>query len=191
MKTKALRAGVLLLTCLFMALSASAQTEFQLTLKAMAYQTNAAGKIVTSRIINKNVLQQAAQSAGLTNFNLKNLALVYHLQGSTFGDTIDVVSTTNGAVVSTPFGLFFGQDATLGRTALTNGQNTEVIQIDYVYTPQNTHSMGAAFVTKKLPTRAHAIPSYSGPIEWLFIGNGSNTITTVNQGSFTTGKALF
>jgi hypothetical protein len=188
MNTRALRAGVLI-ACLVSGFSTLAQTEFQISLKGTAYQTNSNGKIVSSRVNNQTLIDQAAAANGVSN---KSLLLVYHIQGSTFGDTIDVVNASNGSVVSTPLGLYFGQDVTLGRTALTNANNTQVIELDYVYTPQNTHSMGAAFVTKRFPATATANshPSMIGQIHWLVVGDATNT-TQLVTGTFVVGKSLF
>ena len=174
----------------FSALNTRAQSELSLTFRGTCLQTNAAGKIVTSRISNQTLLSEAAQAGGRTD--TKGLALVYHIQGSSFGDTIDVVATTNGAVLRTVFGLYFGDDQGLGRYALTNGPGTEVHRIDYIYTDQSSHSLGASLTVKKyLTTPGGAVrTSISGQMEWLVTPDGTNG-TKVCSGTFVTGKVLF
>jgi hypothetical protein len=155
-------------------------------------QTNAAGKFVTTRISNQTLLMEAAQAGGRTD--TKGLALVYHFNGSSFGDTIDVINVTNGIAYKSLFGFFFGDSAPLGRVALTNGPGTEVHRIDYIYTDQNSHSLGASLSTQRFPAATGATgtmhPSISGQMEWLITPDGTNA-SKLCTGTFTTGKVLF
>ena len=184
--------SVLRLLCavLLSQLSASAQSPylFRLTLRGTCYQTDASGNIVTAPITETTLLQDAAQAGGV---DPKTLALVYHVQGSSFGDTIDVVNGSTGAVATTLYGLFFGDDSVqaLGRTALTNSAANEVRRVDYVYTSQNSHSMGASFTTKRFLTdkNGSVFPSFNGQMEWIVnpVGNSSTKVCTA---TFTTTK---
>ena len=78
------------LALLLLGVSASAQTPFlfRMTLRGTCYQANPSGDIVSTPITEITLLQDAAQAGGV---DPKNLALVYHVQGSSFGDTIDIV----------------------------------------------------------------------------------------------------
>jgi len=171
-------------------LSASAQTPFlfRITLRGTCYQTNPSGDIVSSAITEATLVQEAAQAGGV---DPKTLALVYHVQGSSFGDTIDVVDASSGAVATTLFGLFFGDDAVqvLGRTALTNNAGTQVRRLDYIYTSQNSHSMGASFTTKRFLTDKNGSvhSTIDGQMQWIVNPTG-NSSTKVCIVTFTTTK---
>jgi hypothetical protein len=116
-----------------------------------------------------------------------NLVLVYHVKGSTFGDTIDVINTTSGSA-TTLFGFFFGEDASLNRTALTNIAGTEIRRVDYLYTRQNSHSMGTGFVTKRYLAAGNGDVRATvdgGQLQWIVLpenGRGPK----VGKASFTT-----
>jgi hypothetical protein len=157
-----------------------------MTIRGACYQTNAAGNIVASPITETTLLEQAAQAGGV---DPKTLALVYHVQGSSFGDTIDVVNASSGAVATTLYGLFFGDDSVqlLGRTALTNSPGNEVRRLDYIYTSQNSHSMGASFTTKRFLTDAkgNVHTTINGRMEWIVNPTGANG-TQVCIANFTT-----
>ena len=182
--------AVLSVALVFTALSARTQEELSVTIRATCLQTNAAGKFVTTRINNQTLLMEAALAGGRTD--TKGLALVYHFQGSSFGDTIDVVNVTNGIAYKTLYGFFFGDSAPLGRIALTNGPGTEVHRIDYIYTDQNSHSLGASLTTQRFPAGQGGTtrPSITGQMEWLVTPDGTNA-TKLCTGTFMTGKVLF
>ena len=149
--------------------------------------------MVTNTISDQSLVQAVAQSGGL---DPKGLALVYHVAGSSFGDTLDVVTTNNGAIVVTEFGFFFGDDSTpgqpVGRTALTNSTLTEVRRLDYVYTSQSPDARGAAFVTKRYvrDRLGNIRPTIDAQMEWLDWQTGSPN-ASICKGSFTTGKVLY
>jgi hypothetical protein len=165
--------------------SALAQYEFLITVRGTSYQPNSAGNIVAVPITETTLLQDAAAAGGITD--LKSLALVYHVGGSSFGDTIDVVNATNGVPYTTLFGLFFGDDISLGRTALTNSVGTEVRRVDYIYTSQNSHSMGAGFVSKRYLTDAggNVRTTIDAQMQWIVNPQGADG-TKVCTASFTT-----
>jgi len=189
--------GIAVLAAGLIVLSAPAQTdtnsqpfEFLWSFRGYCYQTNEAGKIVTTPISEKTMLRDRAAAAGLTD--LRNMAVVYHVNGSSFGDTVDIVTTTNGTVLDTLFGYYFGEDQNLGRIALTNSTGTEVRRIDYIYTSQNSHSMGATFTTKRYSTNRNGTVhvSISGPMSWIVTPEGTNGQKVCN-GTFSIGKPLF
>jgi len=174
------------------AITSSAQAQvpymFHITFRGTCYQTNTMGTVTAMPITDETLLQDAATAGGV---DWKTLALVYHVQGSSFGDTIDVVKASTGEVGTTVFGLFFGDNTTqdLGRTALTNSVGTETRRLDYIYTSQNSHSMGACFTTKRFQgdNNGHVRATIDGQVTWIVNPVGS-TGTKVCTGSFVTTK---
>ncbi len=161
------------------------QTELYVNLRGTSYQTNASGRMVPHLITQRTLIRDEAQRLGVTP--LKDLALVYHFNGSSFGDTIDLVNVTNGVVLSSVFGFFFGDDAALNRVAITNSAGTEVKRVDYIYTRQNSHSMGAALTTKRYVHRGRnsAFPVVMSRMQWVVAPEGTNP-TQICVASFTT-----
>jgi hypothetical protein len=161
---------------------------FKITLRGTCYQTNSTGVVVATPVTDQTLLQDAAAAGGV---DWHTLALVYHIQGSSFGDTIDVVNASTGAVDNTLYGLFFGDNTVqnLGRTALTNSPGTEVRRLDYIYTSQNSHSMGACFTTKRFQTDAHGNVrvTFNGQMQWV-VNPVGDTGTKLYTASFTTTK---
>ena len=161
---------------------------FRLTFRGTCYQTNTAGVVVPTPVTEQTLLQDAAAAGGI---DWHSLALVYHVQGSSFGDTIDVVDAATGSVDTTLYGLFFGDNTVqdLGRTALTNSLGSEVRRLDYIYTSQNSHSMGACFTTKRFQTDGNGSlrETFNGQMQWVVnpVGNAGTKLYTA---SFVTTK---
>jgi len=164
-------------------------TEYLWTFSGLSCETNGAGKIVAKPISEKTMLAEAAAAAGVSS---EGMVLVYHINGSSFGDTVDIVRRTNGAVLQNLFGYFFGYDNALGRISLTNGAGSQVKEIDYIYTSQNSHSLGDSFTTKLFTTNRNKTVTelVDGPMNWLVTPEGNNGVKVCN-GHFTTGKPLF
>jgi hypothetical protein len=156
---------------------------FKITFRGICYQTNATGVVVATPVTEQTLLQNAAAAGGV---DWHTLALVYHVQGSGFGDTIDVVDATTGAVATTLYGLFFGDNTVqnLGRTALTNSPGTEVRRLDYIYTSQNSHSMGACFTTKRYQTdgNGNSRATFEGQMQWVVnpVGDAGTKLYTAS-----------
>jgi hypothetical protein len=172
--------------------------EYQFQFHGTAYQTNATGNIVGTPITDQTLLADRAYSGGITD--LSTVAIVYHIGGGSLGDTIDIVNATNGATLTTEFGLYFGSSATYGRTAVTNATQTEERRVDYIYTFSNSgytisnpDSVGAAFVTKRYLSdgAGHTNTVIDGTISWDALPHGTNNYNLVCVGSFTLGKPLF
>lgn len=94
------------------------------------------------------------------------------------------------------FGLYFGDDNSLGRTAATNSTLTEIKRLDYVYTLNNytytswnSHSMGASFTTKRLQTDTHGNTHalIDGQIQWI-VNPQNGAGTKICVATFTTTK---
>jgi len=187
MNVTSLRA--IFLTVLTAALPALAQTEFQFTFRGTSYQTNGAGNIVTIPLTEQNLLEEAAQANGVST---NNYTLAYHVGGSSFGNTVDIINRTTGASLNWVYGFYFGEDASLGRMALTNRTQTEQRRVDYIYTQQNSHSMGAAFVTKRFltDTNGNVHTTIEGPIHWIVLPQGNEPMK-IRSGFFTIGRPLF
>jgi hypothetical protein len=179
------------------AFSAFGQYEYKFLFKGLAYETNSSGNIVATPITEQALLQDRATAGGVTD--LSTIALVYHVGGDEKGDTVEIVSSTNGQRLAFEFGFWFGSDPSLQRSALTNATQTEQRRVDYIYTLEtatyiclNTHSSGAAFVTKRTLTdnSGNVNVTVEGTMQWMVNPqNGHGTI--VINGSFSTGQRLF
>ena len=170
--------------------SAFAQSPFlyHLTMNGTCYQTNGTGDFVSTPMTDQVLVQEAARAG---NVSPSSIALVYHLQSSGLGDTIDIVDANNGSTLVNLFGLYFGDDSTLGRSAATNATQTVVRRLDYIYTQQNTtytsfntHSMGSAFTVKRFLTDTNGVTQVTVEAQMSWICNPSGTngtkLCTVN-----------
>jgi len=179
------------------AFSAFGQYEYKFLFKGLAYETNSSGNIVATPITEQTLLQDRATAGGVTD--LSTIALVYKINGDDKGDTVEIVSSSNGSRLAFEFGFWFGSDPSLQRSALTNATQTEQRRVDYIYTLEtatyicvNTHSSGAAFVTKRIMTDNSGNTTYSveGTMQWMVNPqNGHSTI--IINGSFSIGQRLF
>src|ERR1043166_7477145 len=134
------------------------QNKFQFVFTGTCWTTNASGQIVPKPITNATLLGDFAAANGIANTAW--LTLAYHLKGNELGDAIEVINRTNGASVGTIFGLYFGED--FGRQALLSGSGKQLRRIEYVYTDQNSHSLGSALLT-----------------DYYFFDNAGNATNTV------------
>ena len=159
--------------------NAAAQSPFlyRLTLQGTCYQTNGSGNFVATPITDKVLVQDAARGV-----SPDSIALVYHLQSSGLGDTLDFVDANTGSTLANLFGLYFGDDPTLGRSAATNSTLTEIRRLDYIYTAKNTtytsfnsHSMGSAFTVKRILTDTNGIMHLTVEAQMSWIVNPSGT----------------
>jgi len=168
---------------LLAAADARAQYEFKFTFKGVTVATNGVN-VVTTPYTEKNIIQEAAADGGA---DPNTLDIVYHIGGSSFGDTVDIIRISDGATLRTMYGFFFAEDPGLGRTAITNASATEVRRVDYIYTDQNSHSMGAAFTTKRIVTDGSGThTTFEGPMQWLELQRPTRP-TRIISGSYITG----
>jgi hypothetical protein len=123
--------------------TALAQNQLQVTINGSCSTLDANGKIVAKPINNQTLLKDFAKSHGLSSTS--SFTLAYHIRGNDLGDTIDVINRTNGASVFTLFGLYFGED--FARPSLRSASGQQVKRIEYIYTDQNSHSLGSALLT--------------------------------------------
>src|ERR1051326_6320077 len=149
---KILKRSAVLLLLVGAQLTVFAQYELAISVRGLNCSTNAGRQVLSKPITEQTLLADGAANQGIAD--LSSVALVYHEQGpgydSTSADSIDLVNASTGAPIFTLFGLFFGDSTNLNRVAITNAANTMVKRVDYIYTTQNSHSMGAAFVTKQI-----------------------------------------
>lgn len=170
----------------------------------MEYATNAAGNIVGTPITDQTLLADRAAEGGITD--LSTVAIVYHIGGAAPNggnppwDTIDIINATNGAFLTTEFGLYYGSDGQYDRTAVTNATSTEERRIDYLYTFNNSgytinasDSIGAAIITKRFLNDGSGNTNtiIDGSFAWDALPHGTNIVPIVCTGTFTLGKPLF
>ncbi|MPN33682.1 hypothetical protein SDC9_181173 [bioreactor metagenome] len=130
---------------------------------------------------------------------MSSVAIVYHFNADPKGDAVEIVRASDGQQLAFQFGFWFGNDASLGRTTLTNAAQNEIRSVDYVYTLDtstytswNSHSMGAAFITRRFmtDTNGNVRVTAEGPIQWSVNPTG-NSSTKVISGTFSTGAPMF
>src|SRR5437016_6562982 len=179
----------LVLTVLLMSLgfclNSRAQGLLQMALSGTCYTTDAQGHIVPQAINNETLLQQAATAGGLPDTS--SLALAYHLNGNSLGDTIDVINRTNGVVLKTLFGLYFGES--FGRQSLLSGSHKQMKRLEYVYTDQNDHSLGSALLTDYffLDSNGNTNATYVlGQMQYVVTTDSTHATTQVCTATFTT-----
>lgn len=168
-------------------INVNAQSLYQFVFTGTSSTTDASGKIITWKINNAALLKEAALLGGSSDTS--NLALAYHVQGSDLGDTIDIIDRNTGAVLKTLLGLYFGED--FGRTELASASGRQIKRLEYIYTDQNSHSLGSALLTSYYwlgangQTNAMAV---LGNMQWVVTPNTLYTNTQIRTGSFYTTK---
>jgi hypothetical protein len=180
--TRLLAALLVLTAACHLSVLAQSPYLYHITMQGTCYQTNGTGNFVATPITEKTLVQDAAQAG---NVSPSSIAIVYHLQNSGLGDTIDIVDATTGSTVVNLFGLYFGDDPTLGRSAATNSTQTVIRRLDYIYTQQNTtftsfnsHSMGSAFTVKRFMTDTNGVTQATIEAQMSWIVNPSGTSGT-------------
>jgi len=162
---------------------------YELKFRGTCYETNLAGVITATPMTETSLVARLAADASITDSSW--MALVYHLNSSALGDTIDVINATNGVTLNSYLGLYFGSDETLGRVALTNAEHTAQKRIDYIYTSENSHSMGASMTSKSTVTNStgSTVLSVQGQIQWVVYPRSGHSLR-IYTGNFNTGKPL-
>lgn len=166
---------------------AGAQDKLQLILSGTCSTFDAQGHIVSQPINNQTLLQQAAQAGGLSDTS--GLGLAYHLNGNSLGDTIDVINRTNGTVLTTLYGLYFGES--FGRQSMLSSSHRQMKRLEYIYTSQNSHSLGSVLLTDYFffDTSGNTNATYVlGQMQWIVTTDASHPNTQVCSASFYTYK---
>jgi hypothetical protein len=104
------------------------------------------------------------------------------------GDTIDVIDRTNGQVLDTLYGFYFG--TAFARRALYTANGKEERRLDYIYTRQAGVALGSATVTKK-PVRIKGGSRLyiGGSMQWIVMPEWENP-GQICTAKFTTGAKL-
>jgi hypothetical protein len=162
----------------------------------ISYELDGSGNTIAVPITDQTLINDRAAAGGV---DPSTLAIVYHLGGDSKGDTVEVVSATDGSLQVFEFGFWFGSDPSLGRSALTNATITEIRRVDQVftlnystYTYQNNVGVGSAFVTKRSVTDINGVTHWTieGPIQWMVVAQPPNS-AKICIGTFTASKVLF
>lgn len=171
-----------------------AQQLYQLVFTGTSSTTDSTGKIVTRKTNNTTLLQDFAKNQGVTDISY--LALAYHMKmpgDSSLGDTIDVINRTNGTFYYTLIGFYFGEDSSLGRSGLISGSGRQQRRVEYIYTDQNSHSMGSALITNYYWLDAQGNTNNAmafGQMQWIVNPDAVSSNTRVCTGNFTTVKPI-
>lgn len=160
-------------------------TKYQIVLTGTAYTTNSAGQIVLNNINNRTLLKEVADADGTTDFSSWGLA--YHFGGSDLGDTIEIIDRNTGATLRTLYGLYFGES--FGRVAILSASGKQLKHLEYVYTEQNSHSLGSALLTDYFwfdnagNTNAMTVV---GQMQWVVAADGRHPKTELCTANFAT-----
>ncbi len=164
---------------------AYAQNQLQITINGSCSTLDFSGRIVSVPLNNQTLLKDYARDQGVTNLN--HLGLAYHVGGNDLGDTIEVINTTNGAPVFTLFGLYFGES--FDRPFLRSSSGRQLKRIEYIYTSQNSHSLGSALLTDYyvLDDNGNTNTTYVlGQMQYVTAPDATHTNTQVCTASFVT-----
>ena len=102
------------------------------------------------------------------------------------GDTIDLVNAQNGEVYASIIGFYFGE--AFGRTAITNASGAQVKRLDYLYTRQNSHSLGSAVVVKTEPVGSGSPGlKLTAQMQWITTPDGTEVSRILTGTLRTTG----
>lgn len=156
---------------------------YQFSFSGTASTTDSSGKIVTQSINQNSLLKEYAAQNGISDTS--NLAIAYHFNGNSNGDTIDVVNRNNATVVHTLLGLYFGE--AFGRMELVSGSKRQIKHLEYIYTDQNTHSLGSALITDYIWFNSNGTTNalaFLGNVQYLILPNNVHSNVEVISGSF-------
>ena len=167
--------------------SANAQlpTKYQIAISGVAYTTNSSGRIITQPISNHTLMQEVATADGTSDFS--GWGLAYHVGGSDLGDTIDIIDRNTGATLRTLYGLYFGE--AFGRLALLSGSGQQMKRLEYIYTDQNSHSLGSALLTTYYWFNSDGSTNRTatlGQMQWVVAPDSRHPTTEICTASFAT-----
>lgn len=169
-----------------------AQNELLLTFRGAYYQADTNGNIVGHPVTEQTWLLEAAEAGGTTDTS--GMAIVYHVGGSGFGDTIDVVDRTTGATLTSLLGLFFGDPSVedIGHLPVFDAAGDQERRVDQVFVFyggnfEATESLGSAFVTKRFQQDVfgNRHDTIEADLNYLALHEGTNA-THMVVGTFTT-----
>ncbi|HEV2391887.1 MAG TPA: hypothetical protein VG146_05935 [Verrucomicrobiae bacterium] len=184
-----LLAGLLAIAAISASTARAEDHKFLLTFTGACVSNAPSGSFAARRVNNQMFVQPYAQANFLPP---DGVALVYHLNSDPRGDSIEVINRTNGAVLGVPLLLYFADDTTLGRMGLTNSVATQIRKIEYVYTSQNSHSMGSCLLNEHLYKDGNGTLTSAvimGAITWIVVPDGTQPMQVYN-GSIFSGKMI-
>ncbi len=162
-------------------------TRFLMSISGSCLSNAPSGYLGVRYFNTQSMLKDFAAAGGIANPN--SLALIYHLGSDVRGDSIEVVNAGTGQLLDTPFLLYFGDDQSLGRMALTNSFHTQVAKIHYVYTDQNSHSMGSCLLRERFSyNRSGQLTNglITGTMTWIITPDGHQPMQVLNAAITTT-----
>jgi len=172
--------------CLLAAGSVQAQSYYRLTFKGTISTVDSSGNEVVRKITDKNLIQEWAGRAGVTNF--KNLTLALHRNVDSRGDAIEILNRKDGSHVATVFPLFFPESA----TAVSSKGVTEK-RFAYLYNlHQSEFSRGTAILNQQLMINKKGQTNRfvsSGELQWYQLPEGAHSLR-IGSGTFKVSKAI-
>jgi hypothetical protein len=173
------------------AIQGRGQNVFELTFKGTATTTNDAGSIVSTKVNNKTLIQDAATQRGITNASTLDVVYVQSASTdpSTTGDFVEVITKANGTPVYTNLQFMYGGSFP---PALTNAAgNQVVIGAQVIPLPLAIgDSLGGATINERfLPKKTIITGSFNYTVLRSPGSTNNDTVTAVS-GSFTVGKTF-
>jgi len=182
----------ILSTLLSFAVQGYGQTLFQITVKGTCLTTNANGGIVSQKLDNKSLIDDAVMALGATNSS--GLTLVYAQNASTDpgipGDFIEVVNKSSGTPVYTNLLFLYGASFPPALISTDQSQFAAGAQVVPLPLAGSGDSLGGATI------RARALPKktlISGSFNYTSLrspSSTSNDIVEFCSGTFTANKAF-
>jgi hypothetical protein len=166
------------------------QNVFQVTFKGTSVTTNDSGDIVSTKLDNKALIQDAVTATGATNSS--NLAVVYVQNASTDpatpGDFIEVVNSTDGTAVYT--NLLFLYNSPFPPALVSADQTRFAIGAQVVPLPLggSGDALGGATINGRVLPKKTVI---SGTFDYTSLRSPlstSNDVVKICNGSFNVGK---
>jgi hypothetical protein len=181
---------VILSGLLAVAAQSFGQGVFQVTFKGTCVTTNENGEIVSTKLDNKALIQDALTATGATNSS--NLAVVYVQNASsdpaTPGDFIEVVNTTDGVPVYT--NLLFLYNSPFPPALISADQTRFAIGAQVVPLPLggSGDSLGGATINGRLMPKKAVINGTFNYTSLRSPSSTSNDVVRICSGSFNVGK---
>lgn len=158
--------------------AAQAQEKFQIHFRATLTTTNDSGRIIKKRWTERTLIKQCIADQGITNH--PPLVLAYNVGGDFNGDVIEVINKKTGEVLCQKLRLLFPQ-------TLINGGENQVHQSLFVFTDQQSDSVGSGIVSRKL--LRHNRTLIDGSVNFFLLPDGTNGLQLV-KAHFTGSKPL-
>jgi hypothetical protein len=190
MKNSKITMGIL--SALFvLAVHGYGQNVFQVTFKGTCLTTNDSGAIVSTKLDNKALIQQAVTATGATNSS--GLTLVYVQNASTDpsvpGDYIEVVNSSNGIPVYTNLQFMYG-GSSFPLPLISADQTQMAIGAQIIPQPLagSGDSLGGATINERALTKKTVI---TGSFNYTQLRSPASTVNDIEEfcsGTFNVGK---